>query len=156
MAPATPVQIPLLYRALFLYIEPLGALLGALLLHWRPQPFLNTMAPGLGPAAGHQVVYDMLCATYVLFAFNEAVLLRLRPGDLAVWRAVLAGILLCDAIHLYGSAGALGPAVFWDPRRWRWEDAVNLGSLWGQGAVRVAFLCGVGLPSVVGGKGKRV
>lgn len=140
-------SLPLVYRVLFLYFEPMGALLGSLLLHFSPQKFLTTMRPDLVYDAMHQVVYDMLAATYVLFAFNEAVILRLT-NDLRIWKALLCGILLCDAIHLYGSCSALGNSVFWNPLLWRWEDAVNLGSLWLQGAIRVAFIYGLGLDHV--------
>lgn len=138
------VKIPFAYRALFLYFEPFAALFGAVLLHFRPQLFLNTMSPIARYASDNQVIYDQLSATYTLFAFNEAVLLRVTK-DLRVWKALLVGILVCDAIHLYGSWAALGGDVFWDVRSWRAEDWANLGSLWGQGAFRVAFLAGIGL-----------
>ncbi len=142
-------KIPFIYRFVFQFFEPFGALIGAMLMLFSPQPFLGALSPTLSYTASHQVVYDMLAATYVLFAFNEAVLLRLTD-DLRIWRTVLIGILLCDSIHLYGSCAALGSDVFWNPLAWRWEDTVNLGSLWGQGALRVAFLCGVGLESKAG------
>ncbi|KAL9468343.1 hypothetical protein ACSS6W_010037 [Trichoderma asperelloides] len=135
------LKIPFAYRALFLYFEPAAALFGALLLHFRPEIFLNTMSPVAKYAADNQVIYDQLSATYTLFAFNEA--------DLRVWKALLVGILVCDAIHLYGSWAALGGAVFWDVRSWRPEDWANLGSLWGQAAVRMAFLAGVGLKDAI-------
>lgn len=141
-------DIPLVYRFLFLYFEPAGALLGSLLMHFHPQPFLTTMAPALTYMESHQVVYDVLAATYVLFAFNEAVVLRMTD-DLTIWKTMLLGILLCDAIHLYGSWSALGSDVFWNPLNWRWEDAVNLGSLWIQGALRVAFIREVGFSTRV-------
>ncbi|PTB41830.1 hypothetical protein M441DRAFT_46939 [Trichoderma asperellum CBS 433.97] len=142
------LKIPLAYRALFLYFEPAAALFGALLLHFRPEIFLNTMSPVAKYATDNQVIYDQLFATYTLFAFNEAVILRITK-DLRVWKALLVGILVCDAIHLYGSWAALGGAVFWDIRSWRPEDWANLGSLWGQAAVRVAFLAGVGLKEAI-------
>ncbi|KAI0132427.1 hypothetical protein BJ170DRAFT_247941 [Xylariales sp. AK1849] len=153
MAATTSHKIPFLYRFVFLYFEPAGALLGSALLHFHPQPFLSAVSPTAAYTASNQVVYDMLAATYVLFAFNEAVLLRLTD-DILVWRTILLGILLCDAIHLYGSWSALGTEVFWNPLMWRWEDITNLGSLWGQGAIRVAFLCGIGLKTTEA-KGKQ-
>ncbi|UKZ94704.1 uncharacterized protein TrAFT101_009557 [Trichoderma asperellum] len=142
------LKIPLPYRALFLYFEPAAAFFGALLLHFRPEIFLNTMSPVAKYATDNQVIYDQLFATYTLFAFNEAVILRITK-DLRVWKALLVGILVCDAIHLYGSWAALGGAVFWDVRSWRPEDWANLGSLWGQAAIRVAFLAGVGLKEAI-------
>ncbi|KAH6976614.1 hypothetical protein EDB80DRAFT_546321, partial [Ilyonectria destructans] len=94
------------------------------------------------------MIYDQLAATYILFAFNEAIILRTR-NDLRVWRGILIGILVCDAIHLYGSWAALSGTVFWYPCTWRPEDWVNLVSLWGQAAVRLAFVAGVGLKMAV-------
>jgi hypothetical protein len=117
---------------------------GALLLHFRPEVFLNTMSPVAKYAPDNQVIYEQVAATYTLFAFNEAVILRIT-NDLRIWKALLIGILICDAIHLYGSWVALGGAIFWDIRSWRAEDWANLGTLWGQAAVRVAFLAGIGL-----------
>ncbi|KAH7117415.1 hypothetical protein EDB81DRAFT_668394 [Dactylonectria macrodidyma] len=138
------LNFPFAYRAVFLYFEPVGALVGALLLHFRPASFLNAMAPAAKYAPDNQIIYDQLAATYILFAFNEAIILRIT-NDLRVWRGILIGILVCDAIHIYGSWATLGGTVFWNPRTWRLEDWVNLVSLWGQAALRLAFVAGVGL-----------
>lgn len=138
------LKIPLAYQAIFLYFEPFAAFIGAILCHFNPELFLNTMSPTAVYAPSNQVVFDQVAATYTLFAFNEAIVLRVA-NDIRVWKMILIGILICDAIHLYASYLALGAVVFWDPRLWRWEDAVNLGSLWGQAAFRVAFLLDIGL-----------
>lgn len=143
MARKTLTYIPFLYRFVFLWFEPAAAFLGSILLWSAPALILNTMSPGSKYAPDNQVMYDQVAATYTLFAYNEAILLR-ATDDLRVWRTVLIGILVCDALHMYASWAALG-SVFWTPGAWRWEDWVNLGSLWGQAAVRVAFLAGVGL-----------
>lgn len=105
------------------------------------------MAPAAKYATDNQIIYDQLAATYLLFAFNKAIILH-TTNDLRVWRGILIGILMCDTIHLYGSWAALGGIVFWDPRTWRPEDWVSLVSLWGQAAVRLAFVAGVGLKPV--------
>lgn len=153
MAVFEPSKVPFIYRFLFLYFEPVAALFGSALLLFSPQKFLTTMSEATTYTASHQVVYSNLAATYALFAFNEAVVLRLT-NDLTVWKALLCGILLCDAIHLYASWGALGSDVFWNPALWRMEDAVNLGSLWVQGLIRVAFIYEIGFPRSLS-KGKQ-
>jgi hypothetical protein len=142
--------IPLIYQFVFLYFEPVMAFFGSIILLTQPTTFLNTMSPTATVASSNKVIYDQLGATYALFAWNEAVLLRLigrtqTATTIRLWKAILLGILICDLVHLYGSWDALGADVFWNASRWRWEDWVNLGSLWGQGAVRVAFLLDVGL-----------
>jgi hypothetical protein len=143
-------SIPFIYRFIFLYFEPFGALLGSLILLTQPSTFLNAMSPTAVLTMSNKVIYDQLGATYALFTWNEAIVLRIAgttqtPAAIKVWKAVLLGILFCDAIHLYGSCDALGWDVFWNPTTWRWEDWVNLGSLWGQGAFRLAFLLNIGL-----------
>ncbi|KAH8681087.1 hypothetical protein BX600DRAFT_504826 [Xylariales sp. PMI_506] len=146
MATST-TEIPFLYRFMFLYYEPAAAVLGSALLHFNPTVFLSSVTHNAVYTASNQVIFDMLAATYLLFAFNEAVLLRVT-SDLTVWRTVLLGILICDAAHLYSSWADLGADVFWNPLLWRAGDAVNLGTLWGQGALRVAFILGLGFPKL--------
>jgi len=145
------LELPFIYAFVFLWFEPIAAFLGAVMLQFDASFFLRTMNTRIVLDHNHQVIYSQLGATYFLFAFNEFLLLRLavrrlkRTDALLVWKTVLTGILICDSIHLYGSWEALGSDVFWNPKLWRWEDWVNLGSLWGQGAVRIAFVLGVGL-----------
>lgn len=143
MAPIPLPQIPLPYRVLLLWFEPLAAFNGALLAHFTPTRYLNTMSAVAKYDPSNQVIYDQLAATYFLFAFNEAIVLRLS-SDLRVWKAMVLGILLCDIIHLYGSWSALGTEVFVSPWLWRPEDAVNLSMLYVPGAMRIAFLLEVG------------
>jgi hypothetical protein len=123
--------------------------------HWRPAEYLTGMSP---PATARtydpatQVVFDQLAATYLLFAFNEAVVLR-RTRERSVWRAVVLGIALCDLLHLYGACCAMGARMFGDPRLWRGVDWVNLGLPWGPVGLRMAFLLEVGFGAEGGGEG---
>ncbi|MCJ1290689.1 hypothetical protein MMC34_002231 [Xylographa carneopallida] len=138
--------IPLPYRILLLYLEPVAAFNGAILSHFFPAYYLAGMSPSATTttySSPSQVIFDQLAACYFLFAFNEAVVLR-STSDLRVWKAIVLGILICDLFHLYGTWEALG-AAFWDPRLWRVEDWVNLAMLYGPGGMRLAFLIGVGL-----------
>ncbi|WAO97076.1 Hypothetical protein NCS54_01478200 [Fusarium falciforme] len=82
------INLPFVYRAVLLYFEPAGAAVGALLLHFRPAIFLNGMAPVAKYAPNNQIIYDQLAATYILFAFNEAIILR-TTNDMRMWRAIL-------------------------------------------------------------------
>ena len=145
-------KVALPYRLLFLYFEPFMAFTGAIICLFNPTLFLNGMSPTAVYAPSNQVIFDQLAGTYTLFAFNEAVVLRVT-NDIRVWKAILVGILICDMIHLYASYTALGATVFWDPRLWRLEDTINLGTLWGQSVVRIAFLLNIGLDK--NGKQKR-
>ncbi|KAH7152710.1 hypothetical protein EDB81DRAFT_881673 [Dactylonectria macrodidyma] len=136
-----PLNIPLVYRALFLYYEPFVTFVNSGIVHFSPAQFLNTVPSTAKYAPDNKVIYDQLAATYFLIAFNNAVVLRVTD-DIHVWRAMRIGILICDVLHPYGSQIALGSSIFWDPRSWRREDLVNMCSLCGPATIRFAFLAG--------------
>ncbi|KAL1858251.1 hypothetical protein Daus18300_009997 [Diaporthe australafricana] len=149
------------YRVLFLYAEPFGALYGALLAGRTPLKYLYLVSPGGAPAHYHpslQVVLDQLAATYFLFAFNEAVVLRIAgdgsggssgssgTANVRVWSAMLCGMLLCDLLHINAARNALGGwAALLDPAGWRFEEWVVMVPTVLFAAARVAFLLGFGV-----------
>ena len=135
--------IPFAYRILLLWFEPFAASNGAFLCLFYPDSFLRTFTT-LPYAPDSQVIYDQLAATYVLFAWNEAIVLRFSQ-DLRVWKAIILGILMCDVVHLYASWHALGTEVFLNPLLWRAEVWINHMLLYGPGAMRIAFLMEIGL-----------
>lgn len=153
MASIAPT-IPLPYRILLLYLEPFAALNGAVITHCFPNRYLRGMSPtatSLSYNPASQIIYDQLAGCYILFAFNEAVVLR-QTSNLRVWKAMVLGILLCDMLHLYGSWSVMGTEMFVSPWLWRMEDWVNLVSLYGPAAMRLSFLFEVGFAD---GMGKR-
>lgn len=143
-------HIPLLYRVFVLWLEPAMAFNGAILCHFNPTFFLYTMSATAKYSPSSQVIFDQLAATYVLFAFNEAIVLRIT-SDLRVWKAIILGILICDFLHLYASWCAMGEA-FVRPWLWRPEDAMNLGLLYVPVMLRISFLGEVGFKRIYGKK----
>lgn len=137
-------RIPLAYRVLLLYVEPLMAFNGSLLCIFFPRLFLHTFSPYLSYHADNQIVFNQLAATYVLFAFNQAVVLRVAR-DLRVWRAIVLGILLCDTIHLWAGFDVMYKDGTMSPLVWRSEDWVAVLSLLVPMSMRGAFLAGVGV-----------
>ncbi|KAH6995128.1 hypothetical protein EDB80DRAFT_728680 [Ilyonectria destructans] len=152
MATQSRLNIPVVYRILFLYVEPFLAFAGSIMLHFTPSEFLSKIAPNAKYAPDNQVVYDQVAAFYILTVFNLAVILRIT-NDIRMWRAILMGVLLCDTLHLSANWRALGSAIFWDPRTWSGDDWGNLGFLWGHALARVAFLAGFGIE--LGGAAKK-
>jgi hypothetical protein len=136
-------HFPLIYRVFFLWLEPLMALGGSVLCHFDPASFLRTMSATASYSPSSQVIYDQLAATYVLFAFNEAVVLRVTK-DLRVWKMMMAGLLLCDGLHLYASWSIMGTHAFMRPWLWRPEDILNLILLYIPVILRTAFIRGAG------------
>ena len=154
--PPTHLSVPFPYRLLFLYIEPLGAFFGTIVNLTTPTTYLASLSPAAVPSTYDPLtypIYAQLAGHLLLFAWLQAALLR-STNDLKVWKIVLAGIALCDVLHLWGSLIVLGSQGFWDVRTWRWEEWVSLGMLWGPGAMRVMFCAGVGLEEG-GGDDKR-
>ncbi|KAI9663923.1 MAG: hypothetical protein M1821_007414 [Bathelium mastoideum] len=139
---ATLPQIPLPYLIHFLWFEPAAAFIGALLCHFSPSEFLPAYTDARYTPS-NQIIYDMLGATYVLFAWNEAVVLRFCK-DLRVWKAIVLGILVCDILHLCASWAAIGTEAFFNPITWRSGEWVNYTMLYGPAAMRIAFLMEVG------------
>ncbi|KAF2644374.1 hypothetical protein P280DRAFT_467008 [Massarina eburnea CBS 473.64] len=141
---ATLPSISLVYRVWLLYLEPVFALNGAALCVFAPALFLNTFSPHLTYAPSNQIIYDQLAATYALFAFNQAIVLRVAQ-DIRVWKAILGGILMCDTVHLWAGWKVMVQEGNTWPMGWRAEDWVAVLLLVLPGAMRVAFLMDVGI-----------
>ncbi|XXH05152.1 hypothetical protein Hte_011577 [Hypoxylon texense] len=143
MAPRQTV-LPLAYRAFFLIIEPISALVGAYYAHFRQDEYLAmTIHTPSELSSGTSIVLSQLANLYLLFALNEALVLR-STGDLRVWRTVLSVLLIADFGHLY-SVGGLGFWVYWNVTRWNAIDWGNVGFVYLGAAMRISFLAGVGL-----------
>ena len=137
-------RIPRAYTVLLLWLEPLMAFNGALLCLFAPGIFLSTFSPYLKYHADNQIIYNQLGATYTLFAFNQAVVLRVAK-DLRVWKAIVLGILVCDVVHLWAGFDVMRrDGTMW-PGVWRPEDWVAVASLVVPMSLRTAFLMGLGV-----------
>lgn len=150
-----PIHIPWPYKAMFLYFEPLAAFNGAVMTLTRPVSYLQVMSPMATLSTYsplEQPVYDQIAALLVLFAWCQAIVLRVT-SEIRVWKYLLFGMLICDVIHLYAAYQILGPQIFFDPRRWRLEEWVNFVMLYGPGTLRLGVCLGVGLgEEKIGGK----
>ncbi|RYP21249.1 hypothetical protein DL765_002388 [Monosporascus sp. GIB2] len=141
-------RLPLAYRLFFLVIEPISALVGAFYAHFRQDDYLTmTHADSASSPLplGTSIVMSQLANMYLLFALNEALVLR-STGDLKVWKTVLFVLLVADFGHLYSASG-LGPNVYWNVSQWNPIDWGNLGFVYLGASMRIAFLTGVGVGS---------
>jgi len=165
--------IPLFYRIVLLYIEPLFALNGAFLCLASPSHFLDAVSPHhpvangssiialAPPAPSHstsngddtlrnvRILTDMLGIMQLVFAFNLAVTLRVAGTQTKIWRVMCAGMLLSDLLHIavsvreYGAGGVGGQGV--GVGAWRLTDWINFGILIGMGVVRMGAVLGIGI-----------
>ncbi|KZT23047.1 hypothetical protein NEOLEDRAFT_1070333 [Neolentinus lepideus HHB14362 ss-1] len=137
------------YIFFFLYIEPFSTIVGAYYAHLRQKEYLqlthasSAYITSSAIPLGTQVVLSQLANLYLLFAFNEAMVLR-STRSLKTWRALLTGLLIADFGHLY-SVAPLGTSVFW--RFWDWNamDWGNIGFVYCGALMRCLFLAGVGV-----------
>lgn len=147
-------RFPTAYRAFFLYIEPVSALVGAFFAHFRQDDYLllthaaSAPAPGQIPT-GTSIVLSQLANLYLLFTLNEALVLR-STSDPRVWKTVLFGLLVADLGHLW-SVRQLGLDVYlpWNFTRWNAIDWGNIPFVYLGASMRAAFISGVGM----GGRG---
>lgn len=145
-SPPSSFKLPVAYRLFFLIIEPISALVGAFYAHFRQAEYLRLTHASTATApvpTGTSVVMSQLANLYLLFALNEALVLR-STGDLRVWKTVLFVLLVADLGHLY-SVSAVGSGVYWNVASWNAIDWGNVPFVYVGASMRIAFLLGVGL-----------
>ncbi|EXJ75151.1 uncharacterized protein A1O5_01847 [Cladophialophora psammophila CBS 110553] len=145
--------IPTFYRVFFSTIDPLIALSGALTQVFAPATILtlyNPSSAALPPAIETTVLLDSTAGYLVSTMFLQVVMLRARPADLTVWRCLQGSILIQDLAIIGAVVGALKTQHRLDWGLVTAKEWSNLAILAGVGALRVAFLLGIG----VGGRGK--
>ncbi|KAH8673548.1 hypothetical protein BX600DRAFT_207711 [Xylariales sp. PMI_506] len=147
------LSLPVPYRLFFLLIEPVSALVGAYYAHFQQDAYLSMTHAASAPAAaagiptGTSIVLSQLANLYLLFALNEALVLR-ATSDLTVWKTVLFGLLVADLGHLY-SVSEAGWHVYWDVLGWNKMYWGNVGFVYLGASMRIAFLSGIGLSKAV-------
>lgn len=147
--PSANPRIPFFpYRFLFLYFEPFAAFAGALKVLLTPVAYLQVFSPTATSATYNrleQPIYDQVAALLLLFAWCQAVVLRVAGDNVRVWAYILFGMFLCDCVHLASQYRILGWEVFVNPTKWRMEEWINFVMLYGPGSLRLAFCAGMGL-----------
>lgn len=140
------LSLPLLYRVFFLVIEPISALVGAYYAHFDQRTYLTlTDAPSFPDPIprGTSIALSQLGNLYLLFALNEALVLR-ATNDLRVWKTVLFVLLVADLGHLW-TVKQLGAEIYWSAGKWNAIDMGNIPFVYAGAAMRIAFLADIGL-----------
>ncbi|PHH66112.1 hypothetical protein CDD81_175 [Ophiocordyceps australis] len=142
-----PLRLPAAYRAFFLLIEPMSALVGAFFNQFRQRHYLELLdaasAPSQNVPLATSVALSQLANMYLFFALTEALVLR-STWDLVVWRKLLLVMLIADFGHLY-SMRQLGPAIYYDFTSWNAGDWGNVPWVYAGATMRICFLAGLGL-----------
>lgn len=149
--------IPFLYRLYFLYLEPLFAINGVRLAAFQGSYYLRIISPpnyphpATGPTPDETALLIQIASLYLLFAFNEGIILRhVGQERQDIWRLIAIGCMLSDVGHLWAlwklAVSVKATDIFLDPRLWsRWEEWGNLGVTWFGLILRSAFMLRVGL-----------
>lgn len=156
------LSIPFYYTLFFLYIEPISALAGAYYAYFQPDQYLHDtyhldLSAITSQPRSTYIVLTQLANLYLLFAINEALVLRssLKSHNLDIFKTVLVGLLIADFGHLWSLAGnGYGDEVYWT--FWEWNAMMwgNIGFVYLGALTRIAFLAGMGLGSSK--KGRKV
>ena len=156
MAAATPARIPAFYRLIFLWLEPISILAGAIYAHFLTSTYLDLThkptAPGASVPVSTQIVMTQLANLYLGLAILEASVLR-ATSDVKVWRTFITGLLIADFGHLY-SVAPLGSSIYFAYGRWNSIDWGNIPFVYFLAIVRSLFLLGVGFEEQRGVRSK--
>lgn len=150
----TQDPIPSVYRLCINNVEPLLAFGGAMQTLFWPADYLATMAhrPQTGDTPAYDArthfLYTSLTGAWILFAYLEAVFLRLYPNDVQLWKRLIVPMLLSDLLFGHSTALAVGGyRELLSFTHYTAADWLVCLATWPLVLVRVAFVLGIGLPS---------
>ncbi|KAH7382188.1 hypothetical protein BKA66DRAFT_418541 [Pyrenochaeta sp. MPI-SDFR-AT-0127] len=147
-AAVTRARIPAFYRLVFLWLEPVSILTGAVYAHLLPSVYLHLTHAASAPSTlpiSTSIIMTQLANLYLGLALLEATVLR-ASCDPKVWRAFVMGLLVADVGHLY-SVRALGWDIYWAWWRWNAIDWGNVPFVYFLAVTRVLMLFGLGFGS---------
>ncbi|CAO2653320.1 Nn.00g027310.m01.CDS01 [Neocucurbitaria sp. VM-36] len=146
MASAASACVPAFYRLVFLWLEPISILTGAIYAHCFPSIYLDlthaASAPGTTIPVSTSIIMTQLANLYLGLAILEATVLR-STSDTKVWSTFIIGLLIADLGHLY-SVRAVGGDIYWSWWRWNAIDWGNVPFVYFLAVTRICMLLGVG------------
>jgi hypothetical protein len=143
--------IPAFYLVFFQIIDPLICLWGASMDFFTPNVVLSSHVPNPNADMGHVMILQQRGGAMLNFGFISAVLLR-YTYDLQIWKIVQIALFIVDLAVYYAAYQVLGAQGRLSPKTWRAEDWGSVGITVVAGAVRIAFMMGVGLKKGRSGK----
>ena len=145
--------IPLLFRVFFTTLEPITALVGWYFAHFQQRHYLSlaTHTPyniQEEPDPGCAVALRQLANMYLLFAINEALVLR-ATNDRRVWAALLFGLLVADVGHLWSLRVLDLDHLYYTVTEWNPMDVGSIGIVYVGMAFRLSFFASLAAGRVV-------
>ncbi|KZM24762.1 hypothetical protein ST47_g4094 [Ascochyta rabiei] len=141
-----PGRPPWFYRLVFLYLEPVSILAGAVQAYFFQSAYLTlthaSSAPSLVPLST-SIVLTQLANLYLGLAMTEALVLRVT-AEYSVWRALIVVLLIADVGHLYSVLPLGFSRAFLQWWNWNAIDWGNVGWVYFLALTRICMLLGIG------------
>ncbi|KAL4937824.1 hypothetical protein BDV06DRAFT_202199 [Aspergillus oleicola] len=139
-------RIPLFYRLILLWFEPISSGFGCYMNLFDKDMYLNSFIP---PALAtrdptHNLLFNQLGAGFFVVATTQGVLLR-YTNDVNVWKMLNGCLLGWDFILLWSLWDGLSAQGRLDPSVWRADDLSAIVPTIFMTFVRAAVVAGVGL-----------
>ena len=99
------------------------------------------------PGPETALLLDYLVGFFAMLGVLQLSLLRARPADVYVWKALQFATLVLDVVQVAATARALLAQGRTDPGAWLGGEWQNLAGNAGIGLIRAAFVLGVGMGS---------
>ena len=146
-SPSTP--IPLFYRVVFTLVDPFFCALGVATHLFTKNDVLAGLSPAarVPPGPETALLLDFLVGFFAMLGVLQVSLLRARPADVYVWKALQFATLVLDIVQVAATARALLVQGRTDPGAWLGGEWQNLAGNAGIGLIRAAFVLGVGVES---------
>ena len=136
--------IPILYRILFLWMDPFMTAFAGYIALVTPTVLLRASARDDTPDMRYRSLCQQLGGAQLSLAFLGAVLPRVAPVDLRVWKALQAAFLLHDGAMLWDIGQGLARDGETDLGQLPPKQRVFLGGMVVVAALRVCFMAEVG------------
>jgi hypothetical protein len=143
--------IPLVYRIVFNYLEPIMASLGALQALFKPRDLILLATPNVPYTSATQPLLTQLAGGWFLLVFHDIVTLRLTR-DLRIWRAVLGASLISDIFYTLSMVQDKGATEFFSLLGWKGTDLASFVMTLIPMLFKVGFLLGIHLARSDAGK----
>ncbi|KAJ4993668.1 nadp-dependent alcohol dehydrogenase-like protein [Stagonosporopsis vannaccii] len=141
-----PACVPAFYRLVFLYLEPVSILAGAVQACFFQPAYLALTHAASAPAAvpvSTSIVLTQLANLYLGLALTEALVLR-ATTEYRVWRALVIVLLIADVGHLYSVLPLGFSRAFLQYWNWNAIDWGNVGWVYFLALTRLCMLFGIG------------
>lgn len=140
-------RIPSFYRIWFTVVDPFLSIIGVYGNLFAPTSILNSYSSSyVSPLTTETIpLLDTTAGFLASLAFLQVALLRAKPTDLTVWRALQGSTGLVGIAMLGGFTRVLCVEGRTDWRDWKVEEWTSLGNTAGVALIRTAFLLDDGM-----------